>query len=91
MHELRDADEPPLAELLEQLAPVDLVLVEGYKSAAHPKIEAFRGVTGNALIARADSTIKAVAADCALELDRPVFDLDDTRAIADFIAGELGL
>lgn len=91
MHELREADEPPLAELLEQLAPVDLVLVEGYKSAAHPKIEAFRNVTGNTLIARTDSTIKAVAADCALELDRPVFDLDDTCAIADFIAGELGL
>ncbi|MEC9311954.1 MAG: molybdopterin-guanine dinucleotide biosynthesis protein B, partial [Pseudomonadota bacterium] len=27
----------------------------------------------------------------SLNLDRPVFDLDDTVAIADFIAGELGL
>src|SRR5579875_1460568 len=31
MHELRGAPEPPLHELLARLAPVDLVLVEGFK------------------------------------------------------------
>jgi len=89
MHELRGADEPSLETLLAQLAPVDLVLVEGYKRDAHPKIEAHRAVTGNPLIAPDDPTIRAVAADTALELDRPVFDLDDTRAIADFILQDL--
>ena len=91
MAELRGADEPPLADLLRLLSPVDLVLVEGYKRDAHPKVEAFRAVTGNPLIAPGDPTVRAVASDTALTLDRPVFDLNDTRAIADFILSEVGL
>lgn len=91
MNELRETEEPTLAELLAKLSPVDLVLVEGYKRDAHPKIEAFRAVTGNALIAVDDNSIRAVASDTALELDCPVFDLDDTTAIADFILSEVGL
>lgn len=91
MQELRGAPEPPLAELLLQLSSVDLVLIEGYKRDTHPKIEAFRGETGNPLIAPDDPTIRAVASDQALELDRPVFDLNDTRAIADFILAQTGL
>lgn len=91
MHELRDQDEPPLEALLAKLAPVDLVLVEGYKRDMHPKVEAHRSVTGNPLIAPGDETVRAVASDKELELDRPVFDLDDTKAIADFILQEVGL
>ena len=91
MQELRDAPEPPLAELLARLTPVDLILIEGYKRDDHPKIEAHRSVTGNALIAPGDATIRAVASDVPLQLDRPVFDLDDTAAIADFILAEVGL
>ncbi|WP_406648390.1 molybdopterin-guanine dinucleotide biosynthesis protein B [Aliisedimentitalea scapharcae] len=91
MQELRDAPEPPLAALLARLSPVDLVLVEGYKREAHPKIEAHRGETGNPLIATDDTSIRAVASDAPLDLDRPVFDLNDTGSVADFIQGELGL
>ncbi|MBE0454979.1 molybdopterin-guanine dinucleotide biosynthesis protein B [Roseovarius autotrophicus] len=91
MRELRGQAEPTLAELLAMLAPCDLVLIEGYKRDGHPKMEAFRAETGNALIAPGDPTIRAVASDVALDLDRPVFDLNDTRAIADFILGEVGL
>ncbi len=91
MHELRDEDEPSLATLLTKLAPTDLVLVEGYKRDTHPKVEAHRSVTGNPLIAPDDPTVRAVASDTPLDLDRPVFDLDDTAAIADFILSEVGL
>ena len=91
MHELRDAPEPSLEELLVQLAPVDLVLIEGYKRDGHPKVEAHRAVTGNPLIAPDDPTIRAIASDTPLSLDRPVFDLDDTVSIADFILAEVGL
>lgn len=90
MHELRDEDEPSLDTLLSKLSPVDLVLVEGYKRDAHPKVEAHRSVTGNPLIAPDDPTIHAVASDTPLDLDRPVFDLDDTKAIADFILAQAG-
>lgn len=91
MHELRNEDEPSLSELLQKLAPVDLVLIEGYKRDSHPKVEAHRTVTGNPLIAPDDPTVRAVASDTPLNLDRPVFDLDDTTAIADFILSEVGL
>lgn len=91
MQELRDAPEPPLSELLARLRPVDLVLVEGYKRDAHPKVEAHRAATGNPLIAPEDPTIRAVASDVPLVLDCPVFDLNDTAAIADFILSEVGL
>lgn len=91
MHELRGEDEPILSALLEKLTPVDLVLVEGYKRDSHPKVEAHRAETGNPLIAPDDPTVRAVASDTALDLERPVFDLDDTKAIADFILQEVGL
>jgi len=91
MHELRDTEEPTLADLLTKLAPVDLVLIEGYKRDAHPKVEAHRAETGNPLIAPDDPTVRAVASDTPLDLDRPVFDLNDTNAIADFILTEVGL
>ena len=91
MHELRDAEEPPLQVLLSKLAPVDLVLIEGYKRESHPKIEAYRAEAGHDLIAPRDDSIKAVASDTELTLDRPVFDLNDTPAIAAFILREVGL
>jgi len=91
MTELQGADEPPLAELLAQMAPVDLVLVEGFKREDHPKIEAHRGATGQGLLAPGDPTIRAIASDSAPVTERPVLHLDDTRAIADFIAAELEL
>ncbi len=91
MQELRGALEPSLIELLARMTPVDLILVEGYKNAPHPKIEAHRVVAGQPLIAPNDPTIRAVASDTPMDLDRPVFDLNDTLAIATFIANDLGL
>lgn len=91
MHELRDEEEPSLEVLLSKLSPVDLVLIEGFKRDRHPKIETFRLVTGTDLIVTNDPTIQAVASDVKMTLDRPVFDLDDTAAIADFIQSEVAL
>lgn len=91
MQELRGAEEPPLADLLARLTPVDLVLVEGYKREPHPKIEAHRKAAEQPLIAPHDASIRALASDVRLEVDRPVFDLDDTGTIADFIAEDLNL
>ncbi|MGB0251192.1 MAG: molybdopterin-guanine dinucleotide biosynthesis protein B [Paracoccaceae bacterium] len=91
MHELRDEDEPSLGDLLKQLLPVDLVLIEGYKRDRHPKIEAHRKETGQPLIAPEDETIVAVASDTSVAIDRPVLDLNDTASIANFIAQHLEL
>lgn len=91
MSELRGDPEPTLEELVAKLSPVDLVLVEGWKRDTHPKVEAWRAETGNPLIAPNDPTIKAVATDTPMDLDRPVFDLNNTQAIADFILTQVGL
>ncbi|MDG2403913.1 MAG: molybdopterin-guanine dinucleotide biosynthesis protein B [Paracoccaceae bacterium] len=91
MQELRNHDEPALSQLLSRLLPVDLVLIEGYKCNNHPKIEAHRAITGQPLIAPLDDTVHAVASDVPLSLTCPVFDLDDTVGLADFILGEVGL
>lgn len=91
MTELRGDPEPSLEELLCNMSPVDLILIEGWKSSSHPKIEAWRAETSHPLIAPQDPTIRAIATDTPLEGDRVQFDLDDTRSIADFILGEVGL
>lgn len=91
MTELRGLDEPPVTDLIARLRPCDLVLIEGYKSAAHPKIEAHRAATGQPLIAPGDPTIRAVATDAAPEAPVPLIPLDDTAAIAAFIRAELDL
>jgi len=46
MHELRDEDEPSLQRQLEMLGPCDIVLIEGFKAAAVPKVEVFRAING---------------------------------------------
>ncbi|WP_289153355.1 bifunctional molybdopterin-guanine dinucleotide biosynthesis adaptor protein MobB/molybdopterin molybdotransferase MoeA [uncultured Salipiger sp.] len=91
MAELRDAHEPPLEALLARLSPADLVLVEGYKSAPHPKIEAHRAETGKPLLSAENNSVRAIASDAPVESPLPRFDLDDTGAIADFILADLGL
>lgn len=91
MTELRESDELPLAALLQQLDPVDLILVEGYKRDGHPKVEAYRAETNHPLICKEDPTIKAVASDCPLDVTQPLFNLNDTKAIAEFILSEVGL
>lgn len=90
MHELRGAAEPSLADHLARLAPVDIVLVEGWKRDAHPKIECHRTETGNPLIQPGDPTIRAVASDSIApgSLTVPVLDLNDTAAIAALILTE---
>jgi molybdopterin-guanine dinucleotide biosynthesis protein B len=86
MHELRDAAEPPLEALLGRLSPVDLVIVEGWKRAAHPKLEVFRAAVGKPPLHPGNASIVAVASDTDWpEAGRPVVNLDDRPAIAALI------
>lgn len=91
MSELRGAEEPALETLLTKLDPVDLILIEGYKRDSHSKIETYRAATHGTLLAPNDPTIVALAADCPVIATQPQFDLDDTKAIADFILMQVGL
>jgi len=78
---------PSLEEIAARLAPADLVLVEGYKSAQIPKIEVRRRASAiDPPLAGNDPNVIAIASDYALK-DRnvPVFALDDVVGIATFI------
>ena len=82
MHELRGASEPRLPELLAKMSPVDLVVVEGFKSEPHRKIEVHRRANGKPLLFPDDPGIAGIAADAAVETELPVVHLDDIAAIA---------
>ena len=86
VHELRGASELTLATILAKLSPVDLVLIEGYKAAPHPKLEVHRGALGEPLLAPGDPAIIAVASDIALPAATvPVVHLDDVERIVDVL------
>ena len=91
MHELRGAAEPPFDEQLRRLSPCDLVLVEGFKRAAIPKLEVWRRATGEPLLHPNDSHIVAVASDSKVETRLPLLELDDHAQIASFILAHLRL
>ena len=85
MHELRGAKEPTLDELLARLGPCDWVVVEGFKTHSHPKIEVHRRESSRTPLYLEDPSIIAVAADYAADFTGPCFDLSDVSGIADFI------
>ena len=85
MHELRGAPEPTLDEQLRLLAPCDLVLIEGYKEAAVPKIEIHRPALGKPPLWPDNPHVIAVASDADLECPLPHLPLNDPAVIAAFI------
>ncbi|MFV8571981.1 molybdopterin-guanine dinucleotide biosynthesis protein B [Marinobacter sp. SBS5] len=85
MHELRGAKEPTLDELLARLGPCDWVVVEGFKTHPHRKIEVHRRESSRTPLYLEDSNIIALAADYAAEFSGPVFDVNDVSGIADFV------
>jgi molybdopterin-guanine dinucleotide biosynthesis protein B len=85
MHELRGAPELALGALLEKLSPVDLVLVEGFKREAHPKLEVYRASVGKPLLTPDDPNIVAVASDGPVAARVPVVSLNDIEAVAEIL------
>jgi molybdopterin-guanine dinucleotide biosynthesis protein B len=90
MHELRDAAEPPLEELVAKMSPVDLLLVEGWKRHAHPKLEVHRPSLGKPLLYPEDPDIVAIASDEPIAAPIPLLPVADAAAVADFILDHLG-
>jgi molybdopterin-guanine dinucleotide biosynthesis protein B len=93
VRELQDAPEPPLEEMLAKLDPADIVVVEGYKRSAIPKLEVRRTASaGHEPLAETDPSVLAIAADVAIPGARlPVFDLDAITEIADFLLQKAGI
>jgi len=91
MHELRNESEPGLPALLERLAPCDMVLVEGFKKQAIPKIEIHRLAAGTPLLFPDDPHIVALATDAGVPTSLPTFGLGDYPGISGFMLKHLGL
>lgn len=92
MHEYREPTEPDLAQSVARMTDVDLVLVEGFKTYSHPKLEVHRSSLGKPLLYGGDRHIVAVASDTPMSpVKIPLFDLADTGAIAAFILDHCGL
>jgi molybdopterin-guanine dinucleotide biosynthesis protein B len=85
MRELRGAPEPSLAELLQMLAPVDLVLIEGFKREAFPKIEVYRQAVGKPQMHSLDSKIVAVVGEIAPPAGLAHARMNDVGAVADLV------
>lgn len=87
IRELGGEPEPDFGDVLAMLEPCDLIVVEGYKSAAIAKIEARRTQSFNREpLAPADPFVMAIAADHPTDgHGRPVYALDDIAGLADLI------
>lgn len=89
----RHAEPPPVDELIATyFADVDVILTEGFKKSALPKIEVHRLERSATLICRGeehDPTLVAVASDSPLELDVPLLDINNPKQVADFVENHI--
>ena len=85
MHELRAEAQPTLAHLLARMEPVDLVLIEGFRSSAVPKLEVFRPCLAREPMWPQNPSIIAVASDEPIDSPLPVLALNDEAGIVQFV------
>ncbi|MBC7908383.1 MAG: molybdopterin-guanine dinucleotide biosynthesis protein B [Rhodospirillaceae bacterium] len=86
IHQLPGHDEPGLEHMAGLVGGVDLLLVEGFKFAGHPKLEVWDPTLGKPMLAPEQPSVVALATDAQADSHgRPVFRRDDVEAIADFI------
>ncbi len=86
MHEISGEreTEATLSDLLTRLSPCDLVLVEGFKTEQHPKMEVFRSAVGKTPLHPQDPRIVAIASDREFPgAGIPVVDINDIPAVGD--------
>jgi molybdopterin-guanine dinucleotide biosynthesis adapter protein len=86
MHELRNEPEPSICDLLTKMSPVDLVLVEGFKAARHPRIEVYRQEVGKPPLYRDNPQITGVVSDVPLpDAGRPVVPINDVEGVIELM------
>jgi len=86
MHELRDAAEPTIYDLLRKMSPVDLVLIEGFRSAQHARIEVFRREVGKLPFHPENSHVAGIVSDTPFpDAGLPVVAIDDIEAVVELV------
>jgi molybdopterin-guanine dinucleotide biosynthesis adapter protein len=86
------AQPAPLEALLAELAPCDLVIIEGFKSEGQiPRIEVRRTTNEEPPLFPHDPNVVAIAADHVVDTRLPVLDLNDPATIVAFVTAHLDL
>jgi molybdopterin-guanine dinucleotide biosynthesis adapter protein len=86
MHELREAAEPTIYDLLRKMSPVDLVLIEGFKTARHARIEVYRSEVGKPAFHPENPHVVGIVSDTPFPAaGRPVVDIDDVEAVVELV------
>jgi molybdopterin-guanine dinucleotide biosynthesis protein MobB len=90
IHESLPAGEVPLTEFLEKMSPVDLVIIEGFKQEAFPKLVVIRPDNNADRLPVDVTNLVALASDHELlaadyGVDGPCLDLNNIPVVADFI------
>lgn len=85
LHENRGEPEPNIEQMLEHMSPVDLVLIEGFKTYPHPKMEVYRAEVGKPMLCGDDPSIVAIATTDDLDVNVPRIDLEDIEGVTDFV------
>ncbi len=91
LHEYDAEPEPSPLALAQRMAPVDIVLFEGFRNAPLPLLEVFRPSLGRPMLWPTHPSVVAVASDGDVTCPLPVLDLADPQAIAMFVIARLGL
>lgn len=76
---------PPYDELFAMFPDADLLLVEGLRDTALPKLEMVKPDDERSPALSEDKVLGYIAAEGAFPSGKPVFDRDDPKAVADFI------
>jgi molybdopterin-guanine dinucleotide biosynthesis protein B len=83
-------EEMALDRVAESLGEVDIILVEGYKNSAKPKIEISRSSYSAELLSRPEELL-ALVSDAQWDVGVPVYDLNDAAGVADLLRATYGL
>jgi len=82
MHELRREGEPTIYDLLRKMSPVDFVLIEGFKSALHTRIEVYRKEVGKPPFHPENPHVAGIVSDTPFpHAGLPVVGIDDVEGV----------
>jgi molybdopterin-guanine dinucleotide biosynthesis protein B len=82
--------EMSLDQIAEFILDMDIILTEGYKRSAKPKIEIYRKAHSTELLCNPDELI-ALVSDADWNLGVPIFDLDDAVGVANLLQKKYNL
>jgi molybdopterin-guanine dinucleotide biosynthesis adapter protein len=81
----KDIDEPDVGRLLARMAPVDIVLLDGFRRSDYPKMEVVQSGQDRALLASNDTMVLAVTSEVPVTAPVPGLPLSDISALGDFV------